>query len=139
MNRLFKIFFSKANLKSSNGDSSGFTLMEVLLALGILCFSVLALYRMQSTAINTGNTAWKFTKAASLAAGQIEYLTSLSWDSPSLVSGSTENPPYELTWEVSETGTMKNIKHIRVTSSWKEKKRTHNYILTSCVGKAAGR
>ncbi len=134
MNRLFKIFSNK-----SNGESSGFTLVEVLLALGILCFSVLALSRMQATSIKTGHTAWKFTKAANLAAGQMEYLTSLSYDSPALVSGSQKHPPYELTWEVSKTGTMQNIKYIRVTASWKAKKHTHNYILSSHVGKSAGK
>ncbi len=110
---------------------SGFTLMEVVLALAILGFAILALSRMQMTALGTNRTAWQFTKAAVLAADRMESLMALGYDHPGFVSGSKDNPPYLVTWEISRTGTMKNIKNIMITTSWKEKKQTHEYTLTS--------
>ncbi|PID74718.1 MAG: hypothetical protein CSB28_01745 [Desulfobacterales bacterium] len=124
---------TKAMKKGRHGTlHSGFTLMEVVLAMAILGFAVLALSRMQITALGTNQTAWKFTKAAVLATDRMEFLMALGYDDPQFVTGSQAAPPYQVEWEITRAGTMENIKSITVTVSWKEKKSSHEYTLNSC-------
>lgn len=116
---------------SGSALEAGFTLMEVILAMAILGFAILALSRMQLTALGTNQTAWQFTQAAVLATDRMESLMALGYDDPQFVTDSQEVPPYKVEWKITQTGTMKNIKAITVTVAWKEKKSAHEYTLNS--------
>ncbi len=61
-------------------DSSGFTLIEVMLALVIFAVGLLAVAYMQISAIRGNDTAFEFSKALTLAQSKIDKLTALPYD-----------------------------------------------------------
>lgn len=63
-------------------SESGFSLIEVLVALTIFAIGLLALAGMQMTAIRGNSGAQSLTSATSLAEGTMEWLQSLPADDP---------------------------------------------------------
>jgi Tfp pilus assembly protein PilV len=59
--------------------SGGMTLLEVMIALGILAFGLLAMLAMQVSAMRGGRYGRHTTQAAQLARDQMEYLHRLDW------------------------------------------------------------
>lgn len=74
-------------------QESGFTLIEVLIAIMVLTIGILATYTMQVSSIQGNATANQLTTASTLALDEIEQI--LSWDSADarLVNNENVNPP----------------------------------------------
>ncbi|MDM8541351.1 prepilin-type N-terminal cleavage/methylation domain-containing protein [Desulfococcaceae bacterium HSG9] len=62
------------NMKNEKIKEQGFTLIEVIIAMGILAFGLLAMASMQVMAIQTNGKANRITEAATLSMGVIEQL-----------------------------------------------------------------
>ena len=69
-------FFEK---RQKSIDSLGFTLIEVLIAMGIFSIGILAIATMQLSSVNGNGQARRFSEASAFAQGQIETLISIPY------------------------------------------------------------
>jgi len=96
---------------------NGFTLLEVLLAITILSFGLLAVASMQVAAMKGNAHARGVTEGSTVVVDQLEKLMVLTYDS--VVDGSTTvGNTYDLTWTVQADTPMTKTKTIFVTATW---------------------
>jgi prepilin-type N-terminal cleavage/methylation domain-containing protein len=82
----------------------GFTLLEVMVAIAILSFGILAVATMQTSAIRANYRGYRLTEATTLAQDRIEYLVTQPFTD--LVEGEDQadpdphNPLPEITYDV---------------------------------------
>ena len=82
----------------------GFTLIEVLVAIAILSFGILAVAMMQTSAMRANYTGYRLTEATTLAQDRLEYLKTQPY--ADLVAGVDQddpdpvNPRAEITYDV---------------------------------------
>lgn len=119
---------------SAASTDEGFTLIEVMVALVIFAFGILAVLGMQVTAIRGGYQAQNITKAASAGANKIEELVSKSYDHSDLTIGTHSPAPVDgkptVEWTVSSpTSTqLTDTKAILLTVKWDEGGREHEVV-----------
>ena len=104
----------------------GFSLIEVMVAMVIFAFGILAVLGMQVTAIRGGAQSQNLSDAASAGANMIETL--ISQDYAYLADGTdTVGGKYTLKWDVNEntSGELTDTKSIDLTVQWTEGGRTH--------------
>jgi type IV pilus assembly protein PilV len=77
--------------KGTVQPEGGFTLLEVMVAIAILSFGILAVATMQSNAIRSNFRGYHLTEATTLAQDRIEYLTTQPFDN--LVAGLDQADP----------------------------------------------
>ena len=77
-------------IKYNTKNQSGFTLLEVLIALFIFSIGILGVNAMQITSIKGNSTANRITQASNLAADQIEAILSLDYDDVALNDNDTD-------------------------------------------------
>jgi prepilin-type N-terminal cleavage/methylation domain-containing protein len=94
---------------------SGFTILEVMVAISILAIGLLAVFSGQNMAIQGDNRANRLTEAMTLAQDKVEELLALPYDDVD-ATGSPLNDPggYTLAWTVDEHP-ADNYKLITVT------------------------
>lgn len=106
----------------------GFTLIEVLFAIAVLAFGLLAVASMQSGAMRGSYSASRVTEAVTLAQDRLEALLGLRYTTkftdPDLTAGHYEdpNPPgdYTITWDVVDGNPAPpNAKLITVNITWR--------------------
>lgn len=73
----------------SENQESGFTLIEVMIAIAVLVIGILSLYTMQISSIQSNSTANQLTTASNLALNQIEQI--LSWEATDSRLNNNEN------------------------------------------------
>ena len=103
--------------------SSGFTLIEILVALVIFSISVLAFAGLTVTATKTGAYGGRMTEAVTFAQDKLEELKANSWEN--IVSGGDqETGPtginYTRNWKVLEKET-RNLKTVSITIDWNDR------------------
>jgi type IV pilus assembly protein PilV len=110
------------SVKTVSGDD-GFTLIEVLFAMIIICVGALGLAMMQGTTVQANSYSDQLTHATALAQDTIERLNALNLDS--MAGGGTETNidekgnaggPFTRTWTV--TNNSQYSRRITVTVSW---------------------
>lgn len=103
----------------------GFTLVEVMVALGILAFGILAIASMQTSSLGGTNLAASTTEATTLAMDRLERLMLLAYTHADLNDGAhtpITQGRYTISWNVTTgTGHLTNTKTIAVTVQWDEK------------------
>lgn len=115
--------------------SAGFTLLEVLIAMFILAFGLLAIAQMQVTAIRGNAFSNRTTTALTLAQDKIEELSGLSFDNHQLAAGdhpagADPNPdlsPYTRRWNIVNG---LNTKTVTVTVTWPGHKVELNTVIS---------
>lgn len=113
--------------------TAGFTLLEVIIAIAILSYGLLAVAAMQMGAINGNSLAYKLTERTTLAQDKMEELMGLSYthadvrDDDSTVGVTTTHtepsPPknYTIIWIVDDENPVTNSKKITVRVTLREK------------------
>jgi type IV pilus assembly protein PilV len=105
--------------------STGFTLVEVMVALGILAFGILAIASMQMSSLGGTNTAGRVTEATTIAQDRVERFISQPYTHADLTNGSHVDPSppsrYTVAWTVTDNVPLANTKTIDVDVAWKEK------------------
>lgn len=102
----------------------GFTLLEVLVAISILAFGLLAVASMQATAIRGNSFAIGTTEATTWAANQLEELMALQYNDTKLADGDHSGAEgrtegrYTIAWTVTDDSPMPNTKTIKVNVTW---------------------
>jgi len=104
--------------KLKNND--GFTILEVVLSMGIFAIGSLGVCALQTAAIKTISSANYITEGTTNAQDKIEELMELSFSDSGLSVGdhTDSDPPsgYAITWNVAANTTTS--KSVTVTSSW---------------------
>jgi len=125
--------------KSRAIGEKGFTLLEVIVAISILTFGLLAVASMQMTAIRGNYNASNITEATTVAQDRLEDLMGLLYSDPLLAPGnglSDPAPPspsgYTITYDVSDNNPMTNTRLITMTVQWQDKGVQKQTVLT-CV------
>lgn len=77
--------------------SGGFTLVEVMIALAVLGFGLLAMALMQLTAMSGARSGRHTTQAAVIARDQMESFQRLAWTSPQLAPTAGWTTPVTIT------------------------------------------
>ena len=117
----------------------GFTLLEVIVAVSILTFGLLAVASMQLTAIHGNYNASNITEATTVAQDRLEDLIGRPYGDPLLNPGSglsdptPPSPPgYTITYDVVDNNPITNTRLITVTVQWQDKGVQKSSVLT-CV------
>ena len=98
---------------------SGYTLIEVLIALTIFAVGLLAIASMQTSAIRMNSTAGKLTNLSTWGMDKIEELSALPYSHPLLDSAGNPHQEllgdYTISWTVIDDNPVTNTKNITVT------------------------
>jgi type IV pilus assembly protein PilV len=121
----------------------GFTLLEIIIAISILTFGLLAVASMQTTAIRGNDNASNITEATTFAQDTLEDLMALRYTNAALDDvnpgvGTPTNhaipPPIGytgLSYTVDDDNPVSNAKLITVTITWQDKGVQRQTVLTS--------
>ena len=114
-------------------NKDGFTLIEVLAALSILAFGLLALAGLQVTSVHGNFFSNNVTQATVLAQDRLEQLENLPWDDAALGSGhhndgAITDSIFSRQYAVADT--TSTMKRITVTVQWTDRV-DHNIKLST--------
>jgi prepilin-type N-terminal cleavage/methylation domain-containing protein len=94
------------------GREAGFTLLEIIVAISILTFGILAVASMQSAAIRGNQLGYSLTEGSTLAQDRLEFLLTKPYNDPLLDIGNDKADPdpggtglptgYQLTYDVAD-------------------------------------
>jgi len=100
------------------GPQQGFTLIEVLVASGLMAIVMMGLQSLLVTTIRANTLANTTTAATTLAQQKIELLRNTAYSSVALTSGTSDTvSPYTRTWVITN-GPATNTKSVTVSVSW---------------------
>ena len=125
--------YLKTDLASSQ---SGFSLIEVLIAMGILALSMLAAASMQFSSIRNNASGNMTTQANMLAKAQMEVLKNTA-DITTMANGGENNIDangqpggiYNRSWTVANLGTT--ARRITVTVQWSKRGKSRSIVFSS--------
>lgn len=110
---------------SKRKNEKGFTLLEVLFAISILTFGLLAVGSMQVSSIQGNYFAGKATDGIYVACDKMEDLMSLSYADANLATGNFVDPAppagYVVSWNVVTDSPLVDTKTVTVTVTWQER------------------
>ena len=110
----------------------GFTLIEVLFAVAVLAFGLLAVSSLQGSATRGNLMAFNRTEALTLAQTQMETLMALPYASVAS-GGPTVQGNYTITWNVIPGNPIPNCKLVTVTVGYSEKGIARRPVVLTCV------
>jgi type IV pilus assembly protein PilV len=108
----------------SCGQSSGFTLIEVMVALSILAFGILAIASSQASSLSGTNFAGTTTAGTTSAMDRMEQLIAKPYSDADLTAGNhgpVTQGSFTLTWTVALNTPLSSTKTITATATWNEK------------------
>lgn len=118
---------------SKEPNQTGFTLIEVLMAMAIFSIGILAVGSMQIAAMNGGASARRSTDAATIAQDQIEKIIAGNYVDLAAPADAVVNGRYSLNWTVAEedlnTDGNNDAKNVTVTVTWPDKGGDRSYNL----------
>jgi type IV pilus assembly protein PilV len=130
--------------RTTSKDESGFTLVEVIVALMVIAIGILGLATVFPLATEDVGKSGLRTKATELCQEKLEDLHALAYDAPDLDAGAVHadslNPiddVYQRTWEVFEDQPINGCKLIEVSVEWESY--SEGSIQLSTVIASAGR
>ena len=94
---------------------SGFTLLEIVIAISILSFALLGLAQLHIKAIQGNAFASRLTTASTLAQEKMEQLMRLSYDA--IVDGNDVSGAYTRAWSIQTDSPVAGTKTVTVTVS----------------------
>ena len=117
-------------------NQNGFSLIEILIAMGILALAMLAAASMQFSSIRNNASGNMATQASMLAKAQMEVLKNTS-DITTLADGVENNIDangqlggiYNRSWTVANLGTT--ARRITVTVQWSKRGKSRRIVLSS--------
>ncbi len=127
--------------KKKTVDKTGFTLLEVLIAISIFAVGILAVATLQVNAIRKNRLGNEVTKATSLAQMQIESLKRADINSAALAPGNYDDPnnpideteahggTFTRSWDIADKSAYSRI--VTVTVRWTEGGNGHLVALST--------
>jgi len=77
-------------------DNKGFTLIEVVIALGVLAIGIIAMFSMQTLGIKGNSSANRITETANWAADKMEEIISKKYNDPDLIDRNNNGTKQDL-------------------------------------------
>jgi prepilin-type N-terminal cleavage/methylation domain-containing protein len=125
---------------------SGFTLIEIMIALSLLGIGLLSLAAMQLTAMQYGSRGRHLTKAAAVAEARMEELTRrtwvnlapTAWTAPLTVNEVIQGPTnqteqaYQVSWRIADVDAGRT-RSIDVRVQWNERNRPNRQYAISTL------
>jgi prepilin-type N-terminal cleavage/methylation domain-containing protein len=106
---------------------NGFTLLEVIVAISILMFGILAVASMQSASMRGNALSMSLTEGTTLAADRVERILTRSYTHADLTAGNHTDPSppagFTITWVVTDntdSTLIADTKTVLLTISWVE-------------------
>jgi len=123
----------KLNGRSNSNISNdkGFTIIEVLVVIGLFAIGILAVASMQVTAFQGNRSAMLQTNAITLATERMENLISQNY--ATIVSGSENQANFNIAWNVQDDTPLENTKTITVTVTWNDRGGTRDVVLNTIL------
>jgi type IV pilus assembly protein PilV len=123
------------SLSHSNSETknNGFTIIEVMVVIGIFAIGILAVASMQVSAFQGNRTAMLRTNAITLATERMENLVSQNYALISADSETVDN--LDIIWTVSENTPLTDTKTIVVTVTWNDRGTFQNVNLSHIIAK----
>jgi type IV pilus modification protein PilV len=122
----------KKNCPKKRNFEAGFTLIEVLFAVAVLAFGILAVSSLQGSAVRGNLMAFNRTEAVALAQTQMESLMALPYEDIE-DGGPAVQGNYSITWNVTDDNPIENCKLIEVTVNYSEKGIARRPVVLTCV------
>ncbi len=113
-------------------DDRGFTLLEVVVAIAILTFGLLAVATMQIGAIQGNSFAGRVTEGTTWAQDKLEKLMALPYDDLNHDDSPAQQDGYTIAWTVAN-GPVANTKLITVSVTYQEKGVARSPIQLTCI------
>ena len=113
---------------SKKNDQSGFTIIEVMIAVSIFAIGFLAISSLQFTSSKNNRTASEITQAATIATDRMERMMVLPYNhadlNPALNPHSVTQGKYGILWMVTDSDLnfdgVNDAKTVIMTVSWKK-------------------
>lgn len=129
-------------MKNSGHTKSGFTLIELVVAILIFSVGILGIAKLQNVAVQGNSFSMQMTDAVNIAYNQLEYLSALDYSSspdlqlnnhPNDSTSSFRGVTYTLSWSISTTGLgpSVDVRDLVVTVDWTEKTTDHSIAVRS--------
>lgn len=116
-------------------NDSGFTLLEVMIAVMVFAFGILATVSMQMTAVDANGEARRTTEASNFAADRIESLRPLNYqEDADLTDGShvlADEGDFAISYTVQRNTIIDNTMLIQMTVQWTDRGVTRSVVLSS--------
>lgn len=115
---------SRKRFRLPVGDQSGFTLVEIMIALLVFGVGIVGLANAFPNGIRTREKARRMSVATFLAKEQVERLRSLSFNHADLAAGAHTEPAgagrtgYNRRWDVMDNNPLPGMKRLTVTVSF---------------------
>jgi len=125
----------RAEKRGPNIREGGFTLLELMVAIGVLSVGILAVATMQTTAIQGNLLGYRYTEAANLAQDRMEHLLTQDYSDLQAVAGSgdqddplTTPANYDIKYTVTTHGSVDAV-NLAVRVSVQDKGITRTTVL----------
>jgi type IV pilus modification protein PilV len=115
------------DMKKSN--QRGFSLIEILIAITVFAIGILAVGKMQITAIKGNSFANDLTEATTLAQDRMEKLIGLPYTD--IEDTNATNGRYNISWNITTDHPIDNTKTIRVNVGWTDRGAPKEVSITS--------
>ena len=123
--------------KKKTSKESGFTLLEVIVAIAILGFGLLGVASMQIASIEGNDFAGSFSTGIAWATDRMEKLMVLSYSATDLTSGDHTDPSppsgYTITWNVTDDFPISDTKRVIVTVTWTDRQETKSTAVQGVI------
>lgn len=111
-------------MKRNLNGNAGFTLLEVIIAISILTFGLLAVASMQASSIRGNALAGGLTESSTWAGDRLEKLVTLPYTHASLSNGDHTDlsppPGFTITWKVDDNVPFTDVKRLTLKVDWHE-------------------
>ena len=94
-------------------EEIGFTLIEVIITISILSIGLLGIAAMQASALRVDSSANQITDATVLGEDRLEQFLTVPF--AQVVSGTTTQGNYDISWTVSDVSGVTDVKLVTVT------------------------
>ena len=115
------------------GNENGFTIIEVMIVIGVFAIGILAVANMQITAFRANRAAMLQTNAITRGSERMENLISQNY--AAIVSGNETVENFNISWAVSDNTPLPDTKTIAVTVTWNDMAGPRNMTLNHIVAK----
>ena len=118
--------------RTAASASKGFTLLEVMIAIGILAISMVMLIGLRNRAVDLNGYARDLTAASILAESKISEWELKGFPDPQEAAGGFDELNPDFTWRVAVSPTpFDDLRELKVTVTWKRGLRDETLDLTT--------
>jgi prepilin-type N-terminal cleavage/methylation domain-containing protein len=120
-------------MHSPKTKNEGFTLIELVVALLVFTVGIVGILKMHQASVQANSYNMQLTEAVAVAQNQLETLHGLAFTSTSMAVGvhgtniipSPRNFPYNVSWLVTNPGSVFPTRTIALSVTWQERNIPH--------------